>query len=56
MTSNTIDSRRDVRYEPDEKPPRLVSVGLGLQYAMIAVPSVVLSPTILVQAGGGSDT
>ena len=47
-------ARRDVRYEPDEQPPRLLALGLGLQYAMIAVPSVVLGPTIMIQAAGGS--
>ena len=56
MVINTADTRRDVRYEPDETPPRLVSLGLGLQYAMIAIPSIVLGPTIMVQAAGQSDT
>lgn len=28
-------------YEPDEKPPGALTVGLALQYAMIAVPSIV---------------
>ena len=54
MASNAADARRDVRYEPDERPPHLVSCGLGLQYAMIAVPGIVLTPTILIQAAGGS--
>ena len=56
MTSNAADTRRDVRYEPDERPPLLVSCGLGLQYAMIAIPSIVLTPTILIQAAGVSAT
>ena len=56
MASNAADARRDVRYEPDERPPLLVSCGLGLQYAMIAIPSIVLTPTILIQAAGGSAT
>ena len=43
MASNAADARRDVRYEPDERPPLLVSCGLGLQYAMLAVPTPVLS-------------
>ena len=56
MASNAADARRDVRYEPDERPPLLVSCGLGLQYAMIAIPGIVLTPTILIQAAGGSAT
>ena len=54
MASDAADARRDVRYQPDERPPLLVSCGLGLQYAMIAIPSIVLTPTILIQAAGGS--
>ena len=54
MASNAADARRDVRYEPDERPPHLISCGLGLQYAMIAIPGIVLTPTILIQAAGGS--
>ena len=55
MRSNAADARRDVRYEPDERPPAALSLGLGAQYAMLAVSGIVLSPTILVRAAGGSD-
>ena len=55
MTSTAPDARRDVRYEPDEQPPHPLSLGLGLQYAMIAVPTIVLGPTIMIRAAGGSD-
>jgi xanthine/uracil permease len=55
MELNPADARRDVRYQPDESPPNLLALGLGMQYAMLAVPSVVLSPTILIQAAGGSE-
>ena len=34
MGSNPADGRRGVRYEPDERPPNLLSLGLGMQYAM----------------------
>ena len=37
MASNPADARRDVRYEPDERPPNVLSLGLGLQYAMISL-------------------
>ena len=55
MESNDAAARRDVRYEPDESPPNLLSLGLGLQYAMIAVPGIVLGPTVMIQLAGGSD-
>ena len=55
MPSGAAGARRDVRYVPDESPPHLLSLGLGIQYAIIAVPSIVLTPTILIQTAGGSD-
>ena len=55
MSSNAAQARRDVRYEPDESPPNLLSLGLGTQYAMLAVSGIVLSPTILIHTTGGSD-
>ncbi|MCY4665402.1 MAG: hypothetical protein OXC00_12105 [Acidimicrobiaceae bacterium] len=55
MTSRTVDASRDVRYEPDERPPNLLSLGLGLQYATLAAPGIVLTPTMLIRAAGGSD-
>ena len=55
MASNVADTRRHVRYEPDESPPNLLSLGFGMQHAMLAVPSIVLGPALLIQAAGGSD-
>ena len=46
---------QDVRYEPDEQPPLPLTVGLGLQYAILTVASVVLTPVILIGAVGGSE-
>lgn len=46
---------QDVRYEPDERPPLLVAVGLGLQYVAITAASIVLTPALLVGTVGGSD-
>ena len=55
MQSNTRNLTQDVRYEPDEKPPPLLSIGLGLQYATLTVASIVLTPAILVGAVGGDE-
>ncbi len=56
-TSSTAAGSRDhhVRYEPDERPPLPLTVGLGLQYAILTVASVVLSPVILIGTVGGSE-
>ncbi len=55
MASNAAEARRDVRYEPDENPPGVLSFGLAMEYAMIAVPSIVLSPTIMIGIAGGGE-
>ncbi len=39
----------------NERPPNVLSLGLGLQYAMLAAPGIVLTPTLLIRAAGGSD-
>ncbi len=55
MESGTPNHVQDVRYEPDERPPLPLTVGLGLQYAVLTVTSVVLTPAILIGAVGGSE-
>ena len=44
-----------VRYEPDEKPPALLSLGLGLQLAVLSVAGVVLTPAIVIRVAGGTE-
>lgn len=55
MDSGAAPAGQHVRYEPDDRPPFPVTVGLGLQYALISVASVVLAPTIMIGIAGGSD-
>ena len=55
MESSTPNGSQDVRYEPDERPPLPLTLGLGLQYAVLTVTSVVLTPAILIGAVGGSE-
>ena len=47
--------RTSVRYEPDEKPPAPLAVGLGLQLAILTIAGVVLTPAIVIRAAGGSE-
>ncbi len=44
-----------VRYEPDDRPPLLLTIGLGTQFAILVVTGIVLTPAIVVRAGGGSE-
>ena len=55
MKSNGDNHNQDVRYEPDERPPVALTVGLGFQYAMLSVAGVVLTPAILIGVVGGSE-
>ncbi len=55
MDSGTAAPDHHIRYEPDDRPPLPITMGLGLQYAMISVASVVLAPTIMIGIAGGSD-
>ena len=44
-----------VRYEPDERPPPLLAAGLGLQFVLLTISGIVLTPAIVISAGGGDD-
>ena len=54
MAASPVQVRQDVRFEPDERPPLALALGLGLQYAMLSVASVVLVPAVLIGAAGGT--
>ena len=56
MQSERAADRTSVRYEPDDKPPKLLAFGLGLQLSILCVGGVVLTPAIVVRAAGGSET
>ena len=50
------DATRNVRYEPNEKPPQALAIGLAWQYAVLFVSGIVITPAIIVRAAGGSDS
>ena len=47
---------QNVRYEPEERPPGAITVGLGVQAGVITLPSIVIGVVIVVRAGGGTDS
>ncbi|MCZ0952989.1 MAG: hypothetical protein OXJ56_10405, partial [Rhodospirillaceae bacterium] len=49
------DTRHEVRYEADDRPPLGLTIGLGAQYAVLALAGVVLTPAILISTAGGSE-
>ncbi len=46
----------EIRYEPDEKPPHLVSATLGLQAALLVLAGIVLTPAIVIRAAGTGES
>ncbi len=44
-----------VRYQPDESPPAALAFGCGVQLVMLGGASIVLIPTIVIRAAGGSE-
>ena len=45
-----------VRYEPDENPPGPLTFGCGAQLVVVGITGLVLIPTIVIRAAGGSET
>ena len=45
----------DIRYEPTERPPHLLSLGLGFQYALLVLAGIVLTPAIVIRAASQSE-
>ena len=45
----------NIRYEPDEQPPRALTVGAGLQAALIMLAPVVLGVVVVLQIAGQSE-
>ena len=55
MADRPTDAHQDIRYEPDERPPRPLLLGLGLQYAVIAMASIMIIPAMMIQLAQGSE-
>ena len=55
MTADGPQRHSSIRYEPDENPPASVAVGCGLQLVVLGLASIVLIPTIVIRAAGGTE-
>lgn len=55
MASSEPSRLTEVRFEPDERPPLHVVLGLGLQLAFLVIASMLLIPLIVFQAVEGSE-
>jgi xanthine permease XanP len=50
--ANSDKRQRDVRYEADEKPPHALALALGAQSVALILAGIVLTPVIVLRAGG----
>ena len=55
MTASNTDSRTGIRFQPDEAPPAALSIGLGLQLAILTVAVPILFPTLVMRAAGATE-
>ena len=55
MEPQTAHAHAEILYEPDERPPLALGVGMGFQYALLIVAGIVLTPVIMIRAAGGSE-
>ncbi|MYH47741.1 MAG: hypothetical protein F4008_11020 [Gammaproteobacteria bacterium] len=56
MDTEKNEQTAGVRYEPDERPPGALALGLGVQLALLIVAGIVLTPAIVIRAAEGSET
>ena len=55
MNDSSAPAPREVRYEPDENPPAALSLGLGMQYALLSISGIVLTPAIVIRSAAGGE-
>ena len=48
-------SHSGIRFEPDERPPAALTVGLGLQLSILNLGAVILIPTVVMRAAAASE-
>ncbi|MCY3566204.1 MAG: hypothetical protein OXH27_08485 [Gammaproteobacteria bacterium] len=56
MDTEQYEKPAGVRYEPDERPPGALALGLGVQLALLIVAGIVLTPAIVIRAAEGSES
>ena len=55
MTTAHSSGPKGLRYQPDERPPAALALGLGLQIAVLSVAAVILIPTVVMRTAGVSE-
>ncbi len=47
-----VSTNTDIRFDPSEKPPLPLTIGMGLQLALLSIGGVVLTPAIIIRSAG----
>ena len=55
MSASRAGAPSGVRYQPDERPPPALAIGLGLQLAALNLAAIMLIPTVVMRAAGESE-
>lgn len=55
LKMETASPSTDIRYEPNETPPLPLTIGLAFQMALLSIGGIVLTPAVIVRAGGGGE-
>ena len=56
MDDTATRSDRDIRYQPDERPPASIAFGMGAQQAALSIAGVILTPVIVIRAAGQDES
>ena len=56
MKPSTSAAQRELRYEPNERPPNLLSLGLGFQLVLLSIAGIVLTPALIIRTSGGEES
>ena len=55
MNTNNPSGDTGIRYQPDERPPTTLALGLGLQLAVLSIAAIILVPTVVMRAAGTTE-
>ncbi len=44
-----------IRYQPDDRPPALLAIGVGVQLAILNIAAIMLIPAVVMRTAGASD-
>lgn len=56
MTDHFDTSASNIRFEVEDTPPTPLVLGMGLQLAILCIAGIILTPSIVVRAAGGSES